>query len=378
MFIDAFGWELVRRHEFLDDMLPYRSPLETVFGYSSTCHPTIITGRLPREHGHFTFFYYNPAKSPFRYYRLLDLLPHSILSRGRVRHKLSQIAQRAHGYTGYFALYNMPFRYLHLFDYSEKRDLYRPGGINGGIPTIFDRLRESRVPFSLPDWRLSDSARIACLKKDLVERRPRMAYLILGQLDGVLHAHGTRSPQAREQIAEYAKELAAIVESAQSTYDNVRVFVFSDHGMADTTATCDLMARIGALDLRFGTDYAAIYDSTMARFWFMNPGARDPIRRALELEPNGKVLSDAQLAAWGCDFPEHRYGELFFLMNPGTLLCPSFMGEKPLAAMHGYAPDDLDSTAALLSNVQLEPRPRRIDDMYALMEAEALGGDART
>ncbi|MBI2951474.1 hypothetical protein HYY27_05230, partial [bacterium] len=54
VFIDAFGWEILRRRPFLDDLLKVKAPLTTVLGYSSTCDPTILTGRLPREHGHFS------------------------------------------------------------------------------------------------------------------------------------------------------------------------------------------------------------------------------------------------------------------------------------------------------------------------------------
>ena len=68
VFIDALGWRIYRRHQarFLSGELHTREPLGTVFGYSSTCDPTIITGRLPPEHGHFSFFVYDPAHSPFR------------------------------------------------------------------------------------------------------------------------------------------------------------------------------------------------------------------------------------------------------------------------------------------------------------------------
>ena len=56
VFIDAFGWEIQKRFPFFEGLLPYRFPLDTIFGYSSTCIPTILTGKLPREHGHFSFF----------------------------------------------------------------------------------------------------------------------------------------------------------------------------------------------------------------------------------------------------------------------------------------------------------------------------------
>ena len=370
VFVDALGWQLVQQYPFLDTLLTTKAPLNTIFGYSSTCDPTILTGTLPREHGHFTFFYYNPRQSPFRFYRPLGLLPKSITSRGRVRSKLSQIMQPLHGYTGYFQLYNMPFRYLHLFDYSEKRDLYQPGGINSGAPTIFDFLRERQIPFSLPNWRLCEPARFAALEADIERGNVVFAYLFLGILDAILHGRGTQAPQVAEHLRWCESQLMHIVELARHHYNTVRLFVFSDHGMADITATCDLMRRVNALGLRFGTDYAAVYDSTMARFWFLNPAARDAIASVLEREPQGRIVSETQLHEWGVDFPGHRYGELFFLMEPGVLLCPSFMGEKPLAAMHGYAPEHRDSIASFMTNVTVNPLPQRLDDLYGLMRTE--------
>src|SRR5260370_13329326 len=149
VFIDAFGWELARKYRFLDEILVTKQPLGTIFGYSSTCDPTILTGKLPREHGHFSFFYHNPAESPFGICRLLRFLPRSITRRGRVRRVMSRVIRRFYGYTGYFQIYNLPFRYLPRFDYSEKRDIYQRGGINGGCPAIFHHLRDHKVSFFL-------------------------------------------------------------------------------------------------------------------------------------------------------------------------------------------------------------------------------------
>ncbi|RMG44471.1 MAG: hypothetical protein D6723_19305 [Acidobacteria bacterium] len=372
-FIDAFGWEILQRHAFLDDLLTTRIPLGTVFGYSSTCIPTILTGKLPREHGHLSFFYYDPQRSPFGICRLLRFLPRSLTRRGRVRRIMSRLIQRYYGYTGYFQIYNMPFEYLPLFDYSEKRDIYQPGGINGGVPTIFDVLRQQGIPFHVSDWRRSEEDNLKALTAALEEGSVRFAYLYMASMDAILHAHGTRSPLVSQKIAWYEEHLRRVIALAQKTYEDVRVYVFSDHGQADVERLCDLMKRIDSLKLRFGVDYAAVYDSTMARFWFLNDSARHQIVEVLEADPHGHILSEQQLAAYGCDFPDHRYGELFFLVDPGVLICPSFMGETPLAAMHGYDPDHKDSLAMLASNVTPDPLPQRLDDMYALMVSEAIG-----
>ena len=122
VFIDALGWELIKDHSFLDGIANEKSPLDTIFGYSSTCDPTILTGRMPRDHGHFAFFTYAPDKSPFRSYKWFSLLPGFIMNRGRVRAKFSQIMKKVHRFTGYFQLYSMPFKLLHLFDYTEQKN----------------------------------------------------------------------------------------------------------------------------------------------------------------------------------------------------------------------------------------------------------------
>jgi hypothetical protein len=47
------------------------------------------------------------------------------------------------------------------------------------------------------------------------------------------------------------------------------------------------------------------------------------------------------------------------------------MGLKPITGMHGYHPDDLDSDASLLSNVEPPNDPKAITDVFHLMRAES-------
>lgn len=370
VFIDAFGWELMRRHSFLDDVLVHKAPLGTLLGYSSTCDPTILTGRLPREHQHFSFYYYDPGSSPFGRWRFLRFLPGFVANRGRVRHWLSRIVGRVHGFRGYFELYNVPFRLLPLMDYSEKQDIYQPGGIIGRIPTFFDHFRAHRVPFFLSDWRLPETRNIQVMGQALDQGQVRFAYLFLGGLDGVLHEHGTEAGQVGARIAWYEERIRALVDKARASYDEVRLHVFSDHGMADVTRSADVMAPVDGLGLEFGVDYAAVYDSTMARFWFLREGVRERITRVLEDQPLGRILTDEDLAGYGCDFPGRRYGELFFLMEPGSIICPSFMGLRMIKGMHGYDPEHVDSIAGYATNVEDADRPGDLTDLAGLFRGE--------
>jgi hypothetical protein len=147
----------------------------------------------------------------------------------------------------------------------------------------------------------------------------------------------------------------------------VRLSVISDHGMAHVTRTCDLQAVLGRLPLRFGRDYVAALDSTMARFWLRSEAAARLLPEALAEVDGGRMLSASELAQLGCDFPGSRYGELIFLMDPGQLIVPSHMGRTPIRGMHGYHPDHPDSDAALLSSHEPALRPASICDFHGLM-----------
>ncbi len=348
-FIDAFGWEILKKHPFLDDVLTYRQPLVSMLGYSSTCIPTILTGRRPEKHGHMAFFYYSPSTSPFRYWRFLRWFPRSITSRGRVRHLISKIIQKVHGYTGYFQIYNIPFDHFHLFDYSEKKDIYEPGGISGGCPTLFDRLREAGIPFHKSDWRKGEQENYDSLIEAVQKSDIRVGYLYWAQMDGLLHEQTKEGDRIGEKIRWYESRLKQLLEAARSHYEEVDLIVVSDHGMCTAGRSVDLMKRISSTGLQFGLDYVAVYDSTMARFWFLKEGARGRIEAGLRAEPSGRILSESELRTYGCWFEDSRFGELIYLMDPGTLINPSHMGESAPAGMHGYEPSHPDSLAIFLS-----------------------------
>ena len=365
-FVDALGWEVLRGRRFLEQELPWRQPVRSVLGYSSACVPSILTGRLPREHGHWSFFYCSPGTSPFRSLRPLRFLPRSITGRARVRNLLSRAVAKRRRFTGYFQLYQLPFEHAHEFDYCEKRDLFSPGGVSGA-PTIFDRLRESGVAFHLSDWRRGEDENLAGFHRDVAAATMRFAFLYLPDLDGALHEVGKDDPSITARVARYESRLREVLTAARRRYGEVRLSVISDHGMADVTQPADLVSVIERLPLRFGRDYVAAYDSTMARFWFRSASAGRLIPEALAGLRGGRILADAELAALGCDFPGRRYGELIFLMDPGHLIVPSHMGRSAIRGMHGYHPDHADSSAVLLSTHAPERPVGTICDFHELM-----------
>jgi hypothetical protein len=370
IFADALGWEIASRRGFAEDLLPVRNRCETLLGYSSTCDPTILTGAIPSDHGHFSFFVKARSGSPFENLRPLGVLPELIAGHHRIRNKVSKFIARRQGYTGYFQLYSVPFSKLPYLDYTEKKDIYEPGGIVGGQPTIFQHWHHSGKPWVRSDWRLSDADNIDHARAKIERGNVELVYLFTARLDAVMHKYGTDHPEVEAAFAQFAANLRSLADLASLHYHDVRLHLFSDHGMADVTVCSDLLRRWEKLGLHYGRDYIAVWDSTMARFWFHDEAARRTATAWLAEQPDGEILTDERLAGYGCLFPDRKYGELFYLLPSGSLFVPSFLNQRKVTAMHGYAPEYPTSAAAWLSNVETLP-VATLMDIFPVMQAAA-------
>jgi len=371
VFIDACGWEIIKHDPFAGEIAPHRRQLRSVFGYSSACIPSILSGRYPVEHRNWSYFVYAPKRSAFRSLRWLQLLPSALTGRRRVRHLLSRYVKARLNFRGYFDLYNIPFRYISLFDFTEKKSPLQPGGMNRG-PNIFDFLTERQISYHVSQPAAGEEPNLQALIKDINAESIDFAFLYWPELDGLMHRVGNDSPEVSVKLRSYEKRIAQLMAAARAHYEDVRLYVFSDHGMANCDIHVNLRAKIDALGFKMGVDYAVVYDSTMARFWFFNDHARRQITDCLEEVREGEILSDAELTDLGTLFPDRYFGELIFLVDEGTLIVPRHMGERPIRAMHGYHPDAPHSYAALLSNQPDIPAGiNAIPDMFKLMTRDA-------
>ncbi len=370
LFIDAFGWEVSRRHpEFLNGLVRDSKPLETILGYSSACDPSIISGRTPSEHRLWSSFYYDPENSPFKWTRPLTVLPAPTFQRSRVRNLFGKWIKKRCGFTGYFQLYNVPFKHLHLFNYAEQKRIWEPGGLPRGT-SIFDLMAQKGIAYHVHDSAAGDELRLERLQAQIQRQSIDFAYCSLGRLDNLMHTVGNDHPHIGKLMQWYDAKIRALLDAADENYSEVAWYLFSDHGMHNVAGTCNLMTDIEALGLEWNRDYVAFYDSTMARFWFLNETARAPLRQCLQNHANGQLLSDDELKQLGVWFADGQYGQLIFLMSPGIQIVPSFMTAKTCKGMQGYHPAEPASQACILPNRDLPPQLSSIRQIHELMLAE--------
>ncbi len=371
VFIDALGWEVIKDKDFLENLLPHRYPVQMQYGYSSTAIPTILTGQPPTGHKHLSFYYYAPHKSPFKLLKLmmLEYLPGRIFDRWRVRHILSKLIAKLYGYTGYFEMYAMPFDRLHFFDYIEKTDIFVPGGL-APVRNLADELEDSGIPYHISNWRLSESENVNSLIADIETGDIRFAFLYTAAMDALLHMKTKDGKEIPGKLEWYSEQLKKVIEAAKEHYDTFTLHVMSDHGMTTLTGVEDVKAKVDALGYKFGKDYAAVFDSTMARFWFFHDKAKSDISAVLEKVDHSHILSDEEMKRYRIDFPDNMYGKLYLLMDPGWQIEPSDMGRKALPAMHGFAPEHEDSFASFLSTEPIDPPPQWVGDYFKIMKSK--------
>ena len=239
-------------------------------------------------------------------------------------------------------------------------------------PNIFDFLTENQIPYFVSDPLIPEDANRDELIRRIDEQELDFAFMYWAGLDGLLHQVGNQSPEVPARLRMYEEWIETILEHARKNYEEIRLYVFSDHGMANCDVHIDLRAKIDTLPVTMAKDYAVVYDSTMARFWFFNEDARREITACLETVPEGRIVPEAELKEMRAYFDDHYFGELIFLVKEGVLIVPSHMGERPITAMHGYHPTDKHSYASLLSNSDGVPEEvTAIPHLFNLMTKDA-------
>jgi Type I phosphodiesterase / nucleotide pyrophosphatase len=364
VLIDALGWRALEGMDFLADVLPHRQPLRTVLGFSSGAIPTLLTGQPPSETGHWNLFYFDPQGSPFRWLRYFSFLPGFVMDHRVTRKIVKELGRRFLGMGRNFECCVSP-RLMPWFDWIEKRNIYQRGGILGAS-SIFDEFAERGVPYRAYTYHeASDPEIIDQSIRDLSQGDCSFYFLYLSELDMFLHMHCGDAERLKERLKWYDTALRRVLRAASEAAEEVVFTVCSDHGMAPVHTRFDLVGEVSKLGLKMPEDYLVVYDSTMARFWFFNDAAQSKVAEALKGVSRGRILSDEDLRLLGIWFPDRRYGQLIFLLNPGVILSRSDFNGASWApvGMHGYDPQDVWSDAIFLSNRQPRGRMLTIADV---------------
>ncbi len=369
LLVDALGYELAARTPGFAAVLPHRRRLETVLGFSSGALPTLFTGRLPREHGRWLMYRraMPGVPSPFAAFRWLRLLPPRLRRSWKLSRLLARLVERR-GVRGYFSLYDVPRELLEEFDLAERDDIFAPGGLPGG--SFWDDVERAGIRWRGWNWRAPEAEALAGAARSLATGPEDLVFCYTADLDARLHREGGGGAGVREALARYDGWLRDVARDAAGRGEELRLVLLSDHGMVDVERSVDVMGALERLSCRWPRDYVPFLDSTFARFWWRSPAARGEVRPALDALGGGHWLAEDELERAGVLFPAREYGEDVFLLDPGALLLPSFMGATRLAGMHGYDPAHPDMAALLACDHEIPAGVRHLTDVRALLVTE--------
>jgi Type I phosphodiesterase / nucleotide pyrophosphatase len=369
VLIDALGWRWLEGQNFLNDELPYRQPLQTVLGFSSGAIPTILTGRVPADSGYWNLVYYDPKGSPFQWLRYFSFLPDRVLNHRITKKLIKEAGRRFLGMGSLFECVVSP-SLLPCFNWTEKRNIYQRGGIPGSV-SIFDQLSDAKIPYRVYSYHeFSDTKMFKRATNDLKSTAATFFFLYLSELDAFLHDHCDEHRSLAGRLQWYADHLKELLDVALQQDPRADMTIFSDHGMTPVGHNFDLVKEVESLGLKMPENYLAVYDSTMGRFWFFSDRAREQVVGLLKNLSCGRILSDSELQQMGIFFPDRRYGEVIFLLEPGWLMSHSHFNGKGWRpkGMHGYDPSDSYSDAIFLSSRKPATAMRTIADVYSYMQ----------
>ncbi len=369
ILIDALSWPAVETSGFLRRPCPFRKPVRTILGYSSAAVPSILTGQPPQVHGRWSYLYYDPEHSPFAWTRWLNLagplIHNRLVDNPVLKRVIAGWTARRHGYDGYFPVYDFPLRYLHRMDHCSKHWDFHPGAFD--CPSLIDVLQQNGLPACFLTYPMPEEDIFQRCLEALHPGGPRLLFLYLSAVDALGHAGGPVAPAILSRLQWYEQRIQEILEEAGRRGIAVSLFVFSDHGMVSIRGTVDIRRRIESLPLRFGKDYIAVYDSTMARFWYLDADCRPHIRRSLAECEQGRLLTEEDKSRYGIAFAGDRYGQDIFLVETGLVIHPSHMSRRLLQAMHGYDPDDAINDGIFLASHPPAIEPADITDIFPLL-----------
>ncbi len=367
VMIDGLGFAFLRENELLPEF-EFRVGLRTVLGDSHACAPTLLTGRLPHEHGHAAMFQRANGSTPLAAAQRYAWLPPVVRDHQRIRDRIHDaVAERI---DGRFSLADCPTHLLAEFDLTEHHSIFQPGAMRHG-PNIFDRFEELALRHRRYGGEVPEEENVLRAEDDLRRGDLELLFLRLPALGGLLREHGSVADAVLAHLSWYEERVRHLRELAEDAAEEVELFVCSAHGTSDVHGAVDLIAEVERDFGRNGRRYLAFYDPTMVRFWCEDRGLLDELRGALGDRHDGRCIHDEEKAELGIAFTDRSQGDLHFVVNEGLLILPSYRGHSLFAGMHGYHPDAVGADGCLLGNFSPSLDPTHIRHVHDLMDATA-------
>ncbi|MDD5598877.1 MAG: alkaline phosphatase family protein [Victivallaceae bacterium] len=350
IYLTGPGWYILKEHGFLEKHCRHQFPVRSQLGCSHAALLTALTGKTPDEHGHFSSYYFQDK----------------VTLRETVRRLYRKLLGEK---SGYFGTYSIPMRNLKYFISSGHPYVHDLSpGCFAPLTSIIDMVQEKNLAHSIVGAQTGSPVQaLKNVRNQLQDRSLNFAFIEINEMDELLHSTPHDFYKIDKKLRNYEHHIEKIISVGREVSSDFNLTVFSGHGMTFAPQRINIRKKIEALGMNYGLDYHAVYDPTMAFFWFKSKFARSIILDRLQELRHCKILSENEKKEYGIDFPDRRYGETMVLVEPGFQICPNDVLSCLPAGMHGYAPDHPDSLGACLSTRPIYPGPTQVKDFFNIM-----------
>lgn len=382
VFFDGLKPESLQHMPFLN-AIPHHRRLETILGYSITCHASMYTGVYPDRHKLWFLWQIGKQTSPFKW---LQKVPLKFLADNipgwMIAHKIT--ARRSHltAYWGIPRLFNLPLRYWPEIDVAEKRYWDEDNYIEG-CSTIFEQFRKYNIPYEVVGMVPHVVATSEVVAQHQFTQVQPWTYLFIGDVDALTHHFTQEAPEVIARLHEFdqiVKNKCREVEKIAGGYD---IIVWSDHGHVRLNEKIDIynIFRKAGDNLN---KHMHLIDINFARFWFKDEEERRSVERILSTISNGHILGEAEMRKEHVLMGDNRFGDLVYYLDTGSAFSRTIFGfGLRQKSIHGYLPSHSECDGIFLSTREISldiDKVRLVDiqpslmDMFGLPVPEGLDG----
>lgn len=270
--------------------------------------PTLLTGLYPYEHEVWQL----RLKSGFDFHQknLSDYIPDIVTT---------TLQCFIHLYTGSFNLASIPDWRRRRFEILkiryDKKELGRFLKINGH-DTLFNMLGESNCSYIYN----TNLQKLNQISPRLFNEDIRFELIETHALDTISHwfvDNKHKMIDSYNKIDEFTRFLHSECKSR-----GITLMILADHGMELVKNSVDIMKKIAELGIR-NNEITYYIEASKVRFWFHSDSAREKMLDYLSKNPEGVLLSYKDMHKFNVKFEDDRYGEYYFVLNPGTIFFPN-------------------------------------------------------
>ncbi|MGH7799261.1 MAG: alkaline phosphatase family protein [Thermodesulfobacteriota bacterium] len=270
--------------------------------------PTLFTGVYPNEHGMWQVGLKDSLNSSLGL-KLLNKIPDIITTTAQCI---------IHLFTRSFDLVAIPSWRRSRFEIYKTK--HKPKNVReflkiNGVDTIFSAVGENNCNY-IHSQKFDD---LSILLTNLFSYDYTLELLKIDSLDTFQHWNLDNPSKVQGLYRKFDRFVEALHNKCQNK--GTTMLLMTDHGHEPVIGSINIVEQLKKIGIP-RDEYTHYIEVPKARFWFHSDLARERIVEMLSSIQNGTVLSYKDLHKYNVKFDDKKFGEYYFIANPGYILFP--------------------------------------------------------